>query len=146
MTPTPLYAPHNRPSQQPRKTHSTVWIFGSLALMALAIVPQDLWPQFSVNIEQSQGFNRTDTNQTCQAILNPQQRLSRDQLTQFLAADQDSPQTAIHETIAPPYCMLSRTNQTQQQEAYPLAFDPDTWFVVNYDQGIYKGYDFLFKE
>lgn len=79
-------------------------------------------------------------------MVNADQRLSRDQLTQFLSVVQATPQATVHETIAPPYCALSKANQPQQSEAYPLAFDPDTWFVVNYDQEIYKGYDFVFQQ
>jgi hypothetical protein len=31
------------------------------------------------------------------------------------------------------------------REAYPLAFDPEAWVVVNYDSGTYVDYDFVFK-
>lgn len=150
MTQSPLYAPH--PRRRPRRQTSQrfAWIVSSLALTALAIVPRELLPQFSLSAQQqstqSWGVNRTDVSQTCQAVLNKDQRLSREQLTQFLSVAQESSQAAIHETIAPPYCTLSRSNQSKQREAYPLAFDPDTWFVINYDQGIYKSYDFVFKE
>ena len=79
-------------------------------------------------------------------MVNTDQRLSRGQLTQFLAIAQESSQASIHETIAPPYRTLSKEHQSKQSEAYPQAFDPDTWFVVNYDQGIYKSYDFVFRQ
>ena len=80
--------------------------------------------------------------------MNGEQRLSREQLTQFLALSQGIAQKidqkGVHETIAPPYCSLTETHQAKQQDAYPLAFDPDTWFVVSYDQGQYTDFDFIF--
>ncbi|MEM9483940.1 MAG: hypothetical protein AAGA83_09645, partial [Cyanobacteria bacterium P01_F01_bin.116] len=110
MAHSPLYAP--RPHPAPRRRRQTsqrfAWIVSSLALTALAIVPRDLLPQFSLPAQQQSaqtwGVNRTDTSQTCQAVLNKEQRLSRGQLTQFLAMAQESSQAAVHETIAPPYC------------------------------------------
>ena len=90
-------------------------------------------------------LHRTKATQTCETVVNADQRLSRGQLTKFLAIAQDSAQTIVHETISSPYCTLSKANQSKQSEAYPLEFDPDTWFVVNYEQGLYKSYDFVFK-
>lgn len=142
--------PGHRHSSQPQ-----TWLLGSIAIASLALAPQELWSRISMPIStqlshsqsvQPWHLNRASTSQTCQAIVNVDQRLSRAQLTQFLTIAQDSPQTTVHETIASPYCKLSNAHQSKQREAYPLEFDPDTWFVVNYDQGVYKGYDFVFQE
>lgn len=167
MAHSPLYGPSNRPSHQaprqagyhvrprPRSPQRFAWLLSSVALSALAIAPGDLWSRFSTSLSpqptqqesiQPWSFNRAETAQTCQSMVNANQRLSRGQLTQFLSIAQDSSQASIHETIAPPYCTLSKEHQSKQSEAYPLAFDPDTWFVVNYDQGIYKSYDFVFRQ
>ncbi|NEQ53459.1 MAG: hypothetical protein F6K11_25540 [Leptolyngbya sp. SIO3F4] len=168
MTHSPLYAPQNHPvptarrkqpagySKKPRAQSSQrlAWFLSTLALTTLAIVPKDLWPQLSISMSakpnqqqatQSWSINREET-ETCQSVLNAEQRLSRDQLSQLLSIPQDSSQASVHETIAPPYCTLSKVKQSNQREAYPLAFDPDTWLVVNYDQSIYQGYDFIFKK
>lgn len=161
MAQSKLYAPSHRPVPppayhvKPRPRSSQPWLLGVLALATLALVPKDLWSQLSTPLAaqstqsqsvQSQQANRTSTTQTCEAIVNADQRLSRDQLTQFLSIAQNSSQANVHETIAPPYCTLTKAHQTQQQEAYPLAFDPETWFVVNYEEGVYKSYDFAFQE
>ncbi|ESA34212.1 hypothetical protein N836_18360 [Leptolyngbya sp. Heron Island J] len=151
--PRPTY--HVKPRARRRqRTQPQTWLLGSLALAALALVPQDLWSQLSMPIStrstQSQSaqpwqLSRTSTNQTCQTMANADQRLSRAQLTQFLSIAQNSSQANVHETIAPPYCVLSKAHEANQREAYPLAFDPETWFVVKYEQGLYKGYDFVFQ-
>ena len=161
-----LYAPSNRPypasqryrrhpKPQVRSSQSQVLVFGSLLVAALALVPQDMWTRLtsplSEQTAQSQTvhswqFDRATPNQTCTSVLNADQRLSRGQLSQFLSIPQESTQATIHQTVAPPYCTLSKAHQAKQSEAYPLAFDPDTWFVVNYEQGIYKGYDFVFQQ
>lgn len=160
-----LYAPRNRPAPRPayhvkprakrrsRSSQPQIWLLGSIALAALALVPQDLWSRISMPIStqstqpsQPWQLERPQTAQTCQAIINADQRLSRAQLTQFLSVAQNSSQANIHETIAPPHCTLSKSHEAKQREAYPLAFDPETWFVVNYEQGLYKGYDFVFQK
>ena len=151
----PLYAPakRRRPSPRRRPPSLAPWILSSLALTALAVVPKDWLPSLSLAPQsphpqsaQVWRVRSTQTTPTCASVLNPDQRLSRGQLTEFLSIAQDAPRTTIHQVIASPYCSLSQSNQTHQQEAYPLAFDPDTWFVVNYHQGIYKDYDFVFRK
>ena len=159
------YAPSKRPTPRPtyhvkprarrrQRSQSQTWLLGSLALAALALVPQNLWSQLSRPISdqstQSQSaqpwqLSRTSATQTCQTMVNADQRLSRAQLTQFLGIAQNSSQAKVHETIAPPYCTLSNAHGVNQREAYPLAFDPETWFIVNYEQGLYQGYDFAFQ-
>ncbi|MEM9264245.1 MAG: hypothetical protein AAGA46_01840 [Cyanobacteria bacterium P01_F01_bin.13] len=162
MTPSPLHVAPNTPSRQRRSssrpskpTPPLAWIVSTIALATLAVVPQEQLSRLSLALSpqptqtqsvQPWAFNRTATEPTCQAVLHADQRLSRKQLNQFLSLAEASPQATVHETIAPPYCTLSKAHQAKQQEAYPLAFDPDTWFVVNYDQGAYAGYDFVFQK
>ena len=154
----PVQTPHQSPDSyhvRPRPPQRFAWLMSSIALSVLAIAPGDLWSRFSGSLApqptqqesiQPWAFNRAETAKSCQSIVNADQRLSRGQLTQFLSIAPESSQATIHESIAPPYCNLSKDHQSQQSEAYPLAFDPDTWFVVNYDQGIYKSYDFVFRQ
>ncbi|MEM7062984.1 MAG: hypothetical protein AAF572_07465 [Cyanobacteria bacterium P01_B01_bin.77] len=140
--------------QQPTNVRSQslqplAWLCG-LALAALALVPQEQLTRFSGGLVgqpqslQSWAINQ-DTSPVCQAVLNADQRLSRDQLTQFLSLPQSASPATVHETIAPPHCLLSKPHQAKRREVYPLAFDPKTWFVVNYEQGSYTGYDFVFQ-
>ena len=145
-----------KPRARARSSQPQPWLLGTVLLAALALVPQEVWSRISGPIlpqsTQAQSaqpwqFDQArSTVQTCQTVLNGDQRLSRGQLTQFLAIAQNASQASEHAAIAPPYCTLSRAHQVKQSEAYPLAFDPDTWFVVNYEQGVYKGYDFVFKK
>ena len=87
--------------------------------------------------------------ETCQKIVQEQSILSRDELSALLAIDERSPKTAVREVIQEPYCVLSevaiREGATAEREAYPLAFDPQTWFVVLYEGEEYAGYDFSFR-
>ena len=154
LAPRPTYHVKPRARRRQRSAQPQAWLLGSLALAALALIPQDLWSQLSRPLSaqptQSQSaqpwhLSRTSTNQTCHTMVNADQRLSRAQLTQFLSISQNSSQANVHETVAPPYCVLSKTHEANQREAYPLAFDPETWFVINYEQGLYKGYDFVFQ-
>lgn len=160
MTHSPLYtrpdypAPQKRPGYpiqpRPQSSQPLAWIL-TLALATFALVPQEQLSRLTGSLSpQQQSVHPWSINAekapTCQAVLHADQRLSRDQLTQFLSLAKASSQATVHETIAPPYCTLSRAQQPQQREAYPLAFDPDTWFVVNYDQGAYTDYDFVFRK
>ncbi len=152
--------PRHRVKPRPYGFQPQPWLLGSLALLALALVPQNLWSRLSTPLSthtaqlqtvqsqavQSWPLNHTNTASTCQAIINADQRLSRSQLNQFLSVSPNSSQAKVHETIAPPYCTISKAHHANQREAYPLAFDPETWFVVNYEQGLYKSYDFVFQK
>lgn len=165
MTQSPLYAPDQYPVskrqvlRRPRPNRQSPqplsWLLSGIALAALALVPQEqlsrwLAPLAAPHIEQQSvqawPLSQRSSANTCQTVLNAEQRLSRDQLAQFVSLAKGTPQDTVHNAIAPPHCMLSKANNPKQQEAYPLAFDPDTWFVVNYDQGSYADYGFVFKE
>ena len=159
MTQSPLYAPDRSPTPrklppQSRRSPSFGWLIGGV-LATLALVPQEQLSQWlaplaaAPHAQQQSAPNwslgeRSST--TCQEVLNKDQRLSRDQLSQFLTIAKGTTQATIHGTIAPPHCRLSKSHQAKQHEAYPMAFDPDTWFVVNYDQGNYTDYSFVFQK
>ncbi|MEO0867873.1 MAG: hypothetical protein AAFY17_05370 [Cyanobacteria bacterium J06642_11] len=155
-TPLPTKRQQSRPRRRSRRSPQRLgWLISGLALATLATVPQDqlsrwLAPLAAPHTSQQSVFpwslgQSHPKSVTCQQMVNKEQRLSREQLTQFIPLSQGTAQEIVHDTIAPPYCALSKSQQSQQQEAYPLAFDPETWFVVNYAQGNYTGYDFVFK-
>ncbi|MEM6252417.1 MAG: hypothetical protein AAF821_05790 [Cyanobacteria bacterium P01_D01_bin.156] len=155
MTPSPLYAPHparRRSNSRPRRSPLPILLLGSAAI--LAFVPQEQLSRWLTPLAGSPTQQQSVTaltsvrqsNSTCQEILNKDQRLSRDQLTQFLSMAEGTTQETIHGTMATPHCRLHQSNQSKYREAYPLAFDPDTWFVINYDQGKYSDYDFVFQK
>ena len=85
----------------------------------------------------------------CQEMVQAKTILSRDQLSRLLAVPERSSKTQIREILKEPYCKLSsievRAGVASQREAYPLAFDSQTWLVVLYEGGEYASYDFSFR-
>ena len=86
----------------------------------------------------------------CQQIVQPNVVLSRQQLAELLTIPERSEQAKVKAIVAEPYCQLAelelRDGISAQREAYPLAFDPKTWFVVLYEGNEYAGYAFSFKQ
>ncbi len=82
----------------------------------------------------------------CQEIISSQAVLSRQQLTQLLTVPERENRQAIEAIVEEPYCTLStlevRAGTMAERIAYPLAFDPNTWLVVLYEDEEYVGYDF----
>jgi hypothetical protein len=84
----------------------------------------------------------------CEQRVEDQSVLSRDQLSELLAIPERSSQEAVQAVIDQPFCVLNptevRAGVPAEREAYPLAFDPQTWLIVLYEEGEYAGYDFSF--
>ena len=82
----------------------------------------------------------------CQDIISSQTVLSRQQLTQLLTVPERENRQAIETIAAEPYCTLDaikvRAGVEAERAAYPLAFDPNTWLVVLYEDAEYVGYGF----
>ena len=82
----------------------------------------------------------------CQNVISSQTVLSRQQLTQLLTVPERENRQAIEAIVEEPYCTLSamevRAGITAERAAYPLAFDPNTWLVVLYEEEEYVGYGF----
>ncbi|MEO1591165.1 MAG: hypothetical protein AAFU71_07735 [Cyanobacteria bacterium J06632_22] len=82
----------------------------------------------------------------CQEVTQSTAVLSREQLAKLLAVPERSEKTTIREIVETPYCTLPqfevRAGVSAIREAYPLAFDPDTWLVVLYEGEEYAGYGF----
>ncbi|MEM6256228.1 MAG: hypothetical protein AAF821_25220 [Cyanobacteria bacterium P01_D01_bin.156] len=82
----------------------------------------------------------------CQNIVSSQTVLSRQQLTQLLTVPERENRQAIETIVEAPYCTLNaievRAGVTAERAAYPLAFDPNTWLVVLYENEEYVGYGF----
>ena len=80
------------------------------------------------------------TEDLCQTIL------SRQQLTQLLTVPERENRQAIEAIANDPYCSLAaievRAGVEAERAAYPLAFDPNTWLVVLYENEEYVGYGF----
>lgn len=114
-------------------------VAGGCILSALALMTdvQSLIPTASVS-------------NFCQRVVKTEALLSREHLAQLLTVSERSPKASVQQVIAEPYCQLPplelRAGVPAEREAYPLAFDPDTWFVVLYENGEYAGFDFSFRK
>lgn len=114
-------------------------VAGGCILSALALMTdvQSLMPSATVS-------------DFCQRVVKTEALLSREHLAQLLAVSERSPKSSVQQVIAEPYCQLPtlelRAGVPAEREAYPLAFDPDTWFVVLYEDGEYAGFDFSFRK
>ncbi|GAB4149056.1 MAG: hypothetical protein Fur0046_27650 [Cyanobacteria bacterium J069] len=89
-------------------------------------------------------------NNKCLEVVQSQSVLHRDKLSQLLSIPERSSRDQVKAVISEPYCRLPqveiRAGVPADREAYPLAFDPQTWFVVLYEGNEYAGYDFVFKK
>lgn len=131
----------------PRKipTQKAVWAGGSVATLALLVIlPGQVGSQSVVPSD-------------CLQVVRSGAEISRDQLLQMIALPVGSSQQAVRQVTDVPYCVLpsglaaeagKRSDpvaEADKREAYPLAFDPDTWVVLGYEANEYVGYDFVFK-
>ena len=86
----------------------------------------------------------------CQEIISSQAVLSRQQLTQLLTVPEREPRQAIEAIVEDPYCSLAaievRAGVMAERAVYPLAFDPNTWLVVLYEDEEYVGYGFRWQD
>lgn len=130
----------------PRKV---LWAGGSVATLALlAIVPARVGSQ-------------AIAPSSCQQVIKSGAEISRGELSGLLSIPRGASQQAVRQVIDAPYCLLPVAQSSQPdskqasgeafaekaatREAYPLAFDPKAWVVINYSAGEYAGYDFVFK-
>jgi len=133
--PRPVAPPPRR--QPPRSSSSGVMLAGGgmLALAAVIVTPNLGSPPSSAT--------------PCQEIVKSTAVLSRDQLTAVLKLADSAPKDDVRQVVNAPYCILAASQSPEgnniSQEAYPLAFDPQTWLVLRYDGSRYLGYDFRFR-
>ncbi len=84
----------------------------------------------------------------CKTIVQSNAALSRAQLAKVLTVPERSPQSDIRTQLPQPYCQFQdiemRAGISAQREAYPLAFDPQTWLVLLFEEDEYAGYAFQF--
>ena len=82
----------------------------------------------------------------CQDIIASQAVLSRQQLTQLLTIPERENRQAIEAIAKDPYCTLAaievRAGVMAERSVYPLAFAPNTWLIVLYEDEEYVGYGF----
>ena len=82
----------------------------------------------------------------CQKIVSQDVRLTKEQLLKLLVIAEGDKRDRIRQIVPSPYCTLQtlqiRAGAQSQREAYPLAFDPNTWLVILYEGDQYTGYRF----
>jgi len=93
--------------------------------------------------------NPAPVRDVCQEVVQSKATLSRDELSRLLTVPERSNKSQIRQVVQAPYCKLAplsvRSGATAQREAYPLAFDNQTWLVVLYEGDEYAGYSFSFR-
>lgn len=93
---------------------------------------------------------QSEASDVCQEVVRHDAILSREHLAKILAVSERTAKTAIQQVVAEPYCRLPavsiRAGVVANREAYPLAFDPDTWLVMLYEGEEYAGFDFSFRK
>ncbi|HIK12627.1 MAG TPA: hypothetical protein IGS52_20615 [Oscillatoriaceae cyanobacterium M33_DOE_052] len=82
----------------------------------------------------------------CEEMVLPKAQLSGEQLAKLLTVPEPAARTKVQEILKQPYCRLPslsvRVGAITDRDAYPLAFDPQTWLVVLYEGENYVGYGF----
>ncbi|MEB3356481.1 MAG: hypothetical protein VKK04_07120 [Synechococcales bacterium] len=82
----------------------------------------------------------------CQGDVRPEVSLSKEQVAEVLTIPERGAKQQVRGILSEPYCMLPdleiRSGVKAEREAYPLAFDPNTWLVVLYEGEEYAGYRF----
>ncbi len=75
--------------------------------------------------------------------------VSRDELRAVLNLDKNISKDEVLAVLDQPNCVLQpRAGENGVQvdrEAYPLEFDPQTWFVLQYQEEKFAGFDFSFR-
>jgi len=103
----------------------------------------------AVLADMREGRQPPSVNNLCQEMVQPQSVLSREELSQLLAVPERGAKASVRSVVSDPYCRLGaieiRQGVLAEREAYPLAFDPQTWFVVLYEGEEYAGYSFVFQ-
>jgi hypothetical protein len=100
-------------------------------------------------IIQPQSETAFANSEVCQEVVQAESVLSREELSNLLTIPERESREVVREAIAEPYCYLTdieiRAGVTAQRAAYPLEFEPQTWFVVLYEGDEYAGYSFVFQ-
>lgn len=127
---------------QRRRKRSNAWIAGGGVLLAALA---GIGPMTVLN-SSNEGANAPVV---CQEKIQSQSVLSRAELSKLLSISERAPKADVRAIIDEPYCTLPsvsvREGAISEREAYPLEFNPQTWFIVLYEEGEYAGFDFSFQ-
>jgi len=141
-SPTPWLTPHRR---------KVLGAGGAITLLATA------------TILPTQVSSQAIADSNCEQVITSGAEISRAQLSSLLTIPTSATRETVRQAVSTPYCTLPAISaeestevstaptlnatapKTIEREAYPLAFDPEAWVVLNYSAGEYQGYDFVFK-
>lgn len=94
-------------------------------------------------------FESKAVSHVCQQVIQEDAALSRENLSRLIAIPERDAKSSVREVVSEPYCVLPsveiRSGAIAEREAYPLAFDPQTWVVLLYEGDEYAGYSFSFQ-
>lgn len=126
-----------------RHTNIKYMLAGGTVLAALGLLTE---PQ---NLMSNLMAQHSSIKNECQTVVHRQASLSREQLTRILSVPERSAKDQVRQVVQQPYCTLptvqARAGVAAQREAYPLAFDAQTWLVLLYEGNEYAGYAFSFR-
>ncbi|NER32573.1 MAG: hypothetical protein F6J93_00580 [Oscillatoria sp. SIO1A7] len=90
--------------------------------------------------------SKLDPELFCEEMVLPKAELSGEQLAKLLTVPEPSARSKVQEVVKQPYCRLPslsvRAGAITERDAYPLAFDTQTWLVILYEGENYVGYGF----
>lgn len=111
---------------------------GFLALTALVVGPAPFLNE----------ADQASSSQSCQETVQTTSVMSRAELSELLKIEMPSSKEAVRQVIDQPYCLLPDAKGEDggllSREAYPLEFNPETWFIVEYQGDEYVSFDFSF--
>jgi hypothetical protein len=136
-----MVAKPRQQSQRPWSQPTGRLVLASGTLVALATV--------FVNPGADSSTSKQASADTCIKQVQAESFLSRDELSQLLKLDTPTSQEEVYKVADQPFCVLAANHGSSEagteRQAYPLEFDPRTWFVLNYEDGKFVDYDFLFR-
>ncbi|MEM9907162.1 MAG: hypothetical protein AAF921_19285 [Cyanobacteria bacterium P01_D01_bin.44] len=128
-----------RSRQAKRRKRIGVFVSGGLTLLSIG-----LGMGFRYQAEAAA------SKDLCQEVVATKAVLSRSQLGQLLTVPERAERRAVKAIVQEPYCTMAgievRSGVKAEREAYPLAFDPNTWLVLLYEGEEYAGYGFSFQQ
>jgi len=140
-TPAQVHRQHH-PSRSSGGRHRQMLMAGGsmLALAALVVTP---------SINRTNSAPSTGAADVCIKQVDKQSLVSRDELKAVIDLDPSTAKDKVRNIVDQPHCVLesrAAENGVQvEREAYPLEFDPQTWFVLQYQDGKLAGFDFSFR-
>lgn len=122
---------------------------GGICLLTLALIFEQSSGQLPRQIQAIAAQLQPITARRCAQVVQSKAVLDRQTLGKLLTVPEGKSRSAIQAIVQQPYCKLPalnvRVGEKTEREAYPLAFKPDTWLVVTYEEDTYAGFDFLLQ-